>query len=238
MILPTHLNQFLFGIYPYICLAILFLGSLIRYDREPYSWKSDSSQMLRTGKLRLGNNLFHVGVIVVVLGHFVGFLMPEPLVLWLMSPTQHMLLAMVVGGIAGVIAIIGLTMVIHRRIYDQRIRANSRRWDVSIVVMLWLQLLLGIATVPISAQHMGGHEFEMLVHYVQSVVLFQGVSGAALLQGMSWVYQVHILLGFTIFLVSPFTRMVHIWSGVGSLAYLVRPYQLVRKDTRSTNPKS
>lgn len=238
MTLPTALNQFLFGIYPYICLAVLFLGSLIRFDREPYSWKSDSSQMLRTGKLSLGNNLFHYGVIIVILGHFVGFLMPEPIVLWLMSPTQHMLLAMVIGGIAGVIAIIGLSLVIHRRLYDQRIRGNSRKWDISIVFMLWLQLLLGIITVPVSAQHMGGAEFETLVHYVQSVVLFQGVGGAPLLQGTSWVYQIHILLGFTIFLVSPFTRMVHIWSGVGSLAYLVRPYQLVRKDTRSTNPKS
>lgn len=239
MTLPTGLNVFLFGIYPYICLTVLFLGSLIRYDREPYSWKSDSSQMLRSGrKMTLGNNLFHYGVIIVVLGHFVGFLMPEPIVLWLMSPTQHMLLAMVVGGIAGVVAIIGLTMVIHRRLYDHRILSNSRRWDIAIVIMLWLQLALGILTVPFSAQHMGGAEFEMLVHYVQSVVLFQGVGGAALLQGTAAVYQLHILLGFTIFLVSPFTRMVHIWSGVGALAYLVRPYQLVRKDTRSTNPKS
>lgn len=236
MILPHALNAFLFGIYPYICLAVLLAGSLIRFDREPYSWKSDSSQMLRSGQLRWGSNLFHYGVLVVVLGHFVGFLMPETLVLWLMSPTQHMLLAMVVGGIAGVIAIIGLSFLIHRRLADPRIRANSRKWDIAIVVMLWLQLALGIATVPISAQHMGGAEFELLVHYVQSVVLFQGFSGATLLQGMSWVYQVHILLGFTIFLVSPFTRMVHIWSGVGALAYLIRPYQVVRKDTRSANP--
>lgn len=239
MTLPTGLNLFLFGIYPYICLAVLFLGSLIRYDREPYSWKTDSSQMLRTGrKMNWGNNLFHYGVIVVVLGHFFGFLMPHTVVMWLMSPTQHLLLAMIVGGTAGLIAIIGLSIVIHRRVYDRRIRNNSRRWDISIVVMLWLQLLLGLATVPISAQHMAGHEFEMLVTYVQSVVLFQAFDGASLLQGLSWTYKLHILLGFTIFLVSPFTRMVHIWSGIGSLAYLLRPYQLMRKDTRSTNPKS
>lgn len=235
MTLPTTLNEFLFGIYPYICLTVLFLGSLVRYDREPYSWKSDSSQMLRTGQLRLGSNLFHWGVIVVVLGHFVGFLMPESLVLWLMSPTQHMLLAMIVGGIAGLVAIIGLSIVIHRRLYYRRIRANSRKWDIAIVVMLWLQLLLGLASVPISAQHMEGAEFERLVAYVQSIVYFRG-GGALLLQGTSWVYKAHILLGFTIFLVSPFTRMVHIWSGVGSLAYLVRPYQLVRKRSRSVNP--
>jgi nitrate reductase gamma subunit len=235
MTAPTTLDYFLFNIYPYICLAVLLLGSLIRFDREPYSWKSDSSQMLRMGQLRLGSNLFHYGVIVVVLGHFVGFLIPEPVVLWLMSPTQHMLLAMVIGGIAGLIAIIGITLLIYRRLYDRRIRANSRKWDIAIVIMLWLQLALGLATVPISAQHMGGAEFERLVAYVQSIVYFQG-GGAAILQGIPWVYKVHILLGFTIFLVSPFTRMVHIWSGVGALAYLFRPYQLVRKDTRAANP--
>ncbi|MBU6421354.1 MAG: respiratory nitrate reductase subunit gamma [Gammaproteobacteria bacterium] len=233
--MPNALNDFLFGIYPYICLAVLLLGSLIRFDREPYSWKSDSSQVLRNRELRLGSNLFHYGVIIVVLGHFAGFLMPEPLVLWLMSPAQHQLLAMVVGGIAGVIAIIGLSILMHRRLGDPRIRRNSRKWDISIVVMLWLQLALGILTVAYSAQDMSGAHFEILVRYVQGVVLFHG-HNAALLQGTPWVYQVHILLGFTIFLVSPFTRMVHIWSGVAALAYLFRPYQLVRKRSRSVNP--
>ncbi|MFO1506083.1 MAG: respiratory nitrate reductase subunit gamma [Lysobacterales bacterium] len=234
MTLPASVNEFLFGIYPYICLAVLLLGSLVRFDREPYSWKSDSSQVLRNGQLRLGSNLFHYGVLIVILGHFVGFLMPEPLVLWLMSPTQHQLLAMLVGGVAGLVALIGATILIHRRLYYRRIRGNSRKWDITIIAMLWLQLLLGVLTVPFSAQDMSGAHFEVLVQYVQGVVLFRG-GNSALLQGMPWVYQVHILLGFTIFLVSPFTRMVHIWSGVGSLAYLVRPYQLVRRRGGSVN---
>ena len=235
MTLPASLDAFLFGIYPYICLTVLFVGSFIRYDREPYSWKSDSSQMLRVRKLRLGSNLFHWGVIVVVLGHFVGFLIPERIVLWLMSPMQHQLLAMIVGGIAGLIAIIGMSILIHRRLGEPRIRRNSRKWDIAIVIMLWLQLALGLATVPLSAQHMGSGEFERIVLYVQSIVYFQA-DPAALLEGLSWVYKTHILLGFTIFLVSPFTRMVHIWSGVGSIVYLFRPYQLTRKNTRSANP--
>ncbi|MCC7326531.1 MAG: respiratory nitrate reductase subunit gamma [Burkholderiales bacterium] len=234
MTLPFALDEFLFGIYPYICLAVLLVGSLIRFDREPYSWKSDSSQILRSGQLRLGSNLFHYGVVVVILGHFVGFLLPETLVRWLMTPTQHLLLAMVVGGLAGAIAIVGMTILIHRRLYDRRIRGNSRKWDIAVVVMLWLQLALGLATVPVSAQHMDGGEFERLVAYVQSIVLFQG-GAATMLLGIPWVYKTHILLGFTIFLVSPFTRMVHVWSGVGSLAYLLRPYQLVRKRGGSGN---
>ena len=234
MTLPAPLNAFLFGLYPYICLVVLLLGSLVRFDREPYSWKSDSSQILRNGQLKLGSNLFHYGVLMVILGHFVGFLMPEPLVMWLMSPTQHQLLAMVVGGVSGVIALVGATLLIHRRLSDQRIRGNSRRWDIAVIVMLWLQLALGVITVPLSAQHMDGAMFERLVAYVQGVVLLRG-DNAQLLQGVPWVYQLHILLGFTIFLVSPFTRMVHIWSGVGTLAYLVRPHQIVRKRGGSMN---
>ena len=235
MTLPTTLNDFLFNVYPYICLAVLLLGSLVRFDREPYSWKSDSSQTLSKQELRLGSNLFHYGVLVVILGHFVGFLLPESWVLFLVSPVQHELLAMIVGGIAGLIAIIGMSILIHRRLYYRRIRGNSRKWDITIVIMLWLQLALGLITVPYSAATLPTGEFSRLIDYVQSIVYFQG-GGAQILQGVPWVYHVHILLGFTIFLVSPFTRMVHIWSGVGSLAYLVRPYQLVRKRGGARNP--
>ena len=222
-----YVNTFFFGVYPYICLAVLLIGSLIRFDREPYTWKSDSSQMLRAGQLRLGSNLFHYGVIVVILGHFVGFLAPHWTVDWALTPVAHQLLAMVVGGIAGLIAIIGLTILIGRRLADPRIRLNSRKWDIAVVLMLWLQLALGLLTVPLSAFHMDGALFETLTTYVKGVVTFDA-GAAALMAGVPLVYKLHILLGFTIFLISPFTRMIHIWSGAGALAYLFRPYQIVR----------
>jgi len=231
MTLQGYLNEFLFGIYPYLALAVVLLGSLIRFDREPYTWKSDSSQLLRKRQMRWGSNLFHYGVLVVVAGHFVGFLMPEWAVRWALDPAQHQLLAMVTGGIAGLVAIVGLTLLLQRRLADPRIRRNSRKWDIAVIVMLWLQLALGLLTVPLSAQHMDGATFGLMTAYVKSIVTFQG-GAASLLEGTSWVYRLHIFLGFTIFLVSPFTRMVHIWSGAGALAYLFRPYQLVR--TRRT----
>jgi nitrate reductase gamma subunit len=226
-----YLNTFLFGVYPYICLTVLLLGSLIRFDREPYTWKSDSSQILRRGHLRAGSNVFHYGVLVVVAGHFVGFLTPAWAIDWAINPAQHQLLAMVVGGIAGVIAIIGLSIVIHRRLVDPRLRLNSRKMDFAVIVMLWLQLALGLATVPLSAQHMDGAMFAQLSAYVSGIVTFN--AGAAdLMLGVPAVYKLHVVLGFSIFLISPFTRMVHIWSGVGSLAYLFRPYQIVRTPDR------
>jgi len=222
-----YVNTFLFGVYPYVCLVVLLIGSLIRFDREPYTWKSDSSQLLRRSQLRLGSNLFHYGVIVVILGHFVGFLMPEWLVSRTLTPLAHQLLAMVVGGIAGLVAIVGLTILIARRLGDPRIRLNSRKWDIAVVLMLWLQLALGVLTVPLSAFHMDGALFETLVSYVKGVVTFDG-EAAALMSGVPLLYKLHILLGFTIFLISPFTRMIHIWSGAAALAYLFRPYQIVR----------
>jgi nitrate reductase gamma subunit len=220
-------NILLFGVYPYVCLAVLLIGSLIRFDREPYTWKSDSSELLRKGQLRLGSNLFHYGVIIVILGHFAGFLTPHWLVDWALDPTRHQLLAMVVGGIAGLIAIIGLTILLHRRLFDPRILLNSRTWDIAVAMMLWLQLGLGLLTVPLSARHMDGVLFETLTRYVKGIVTFDG-GVAVLMGGVPLPYKLHILLGFTIFLISPFTRMIHIWSGVGTLAYLFRPYQIVR----------
>ncbi|AXF02502.1 MULTISPECIES: respiratory nitrate reductase subunit gamma [Paraburkholderia] len=226
--MSDYFHQFVFGIYPYICLAVLLLGSLVRFDREQYTWKSDSSQMLRHGALRLGSNLFHFGILVVVGGHFVGFLAPHWLVSPFLSASMHQLLAMVAGGAAGVVAIIGLTILIHRRLTDVRIRRNSRVSDIVIVLVLWVQLALGLGTVALSMRHMDGAMFEQLTDYVKGVVTFQP-NIASLLVGVPLTYQVHIALGFTIFLIAPFTRMVHIWSGFAAIAYLIRPYQLVRK---------
>ena len=74
----SYLHQFVFGIYPYIALAVFFVGSLVRFDRDQYTWKSDSSQLLRRRELRWGSNLFHFGILVVFFGHLFGFLVPEP----------------------------------------------------------------------------------------------------------------------------------------------------------------
>lgn len=231
-----YVNTLLFGIYPYVCLAVLLIGSLIRFDREPYTWKSDSSQMLRKGQLWLGSNLFHYGVIIVILGHFAGFLAPHWAVDWALDPVGHQLVAMVVGGIAGLVAIVGLTILLHRRLADPRIRLNSRKWDIAVAFMLWLQLALGLLTVPLSAFHMDGALFETLTSYVKGVVTLDG-GAAALMIEVPLTYKLHVLLGFTIFLVSPFTRMIHIWSGVGALSYLFRPYQIVRTPrTRAKEP--
>jgi nitrate reductase gamma subunit len=231
MSFESGLHQFLFGIYPYICLAVFFLASLIRFDREQYTWKSDSSQLLRARELRWGSNLFHFGVLFIFFGHFVGMLTPHWAYAWLITSGDKQLLAMVSGGIAGAVAIIGLTLLIHRRIADPRISANTRLRDLAVLLILWVQLALGLFTIAFSAQHLDGAMMERLAGWAQRVVTFR--SGAAeLIADVPWVFKTHIVLGLTIFLIFPFTRLVHIWSGFAAVAYLFRPYQLVRTRRR------
>lgn len=223
----NYLDTLLFGYYPYICLAVFFLGSLIRFDREQYTWKSDSSQLLRAGQLRLGNNLFHAGVLFLFFGHFFGMLTPHAVYEHFIGAGAKQLMAMVSGGVAGALAFVGLSILLHRRLTDDRIRATSKPSDILISVLLWLQLALGLATIPFSAQHMDGSMMMKLAEWGQRIVTFR--SGAAeLLVDAGWVFRLHMFLGMTIFLIFPFTRLVHVWSGFASISYVLRPYQLVR----------
>ena len=223
----SYSQTFLFGIYPYIALSIFFLGSLIRFDREQYTWKSDSSQMLRRGQLRLGSNLFHVGVLFLFFGHFVGMLTPHFLYEPFISAGAKQILAMVSGGTAGVLAFIGLSLLLHRRLTEPRIRATSKTSDIVILLLLWLQLLLGLATIPLSAQHLDGSMMIRLAEWGQRIVTFRG-GAVDLLEGAGWVFKTHLFLGMTIFLIFPFTRLVHVWSGFAATTYVVRAWQLVR----------
>jgi nitrate reductase gamma subunit len=221
------LNHFLFGYYPYICLTVFLLGSLIRFDREQYTWKSDSSQLLRAGQLRWGSNLFHVGVLFLLFGHSAGMLTPHFMYESFIGAGSKQLVAMVSGGIAGLLAFAGVTILLHRRLSDPRIRVNSRTSDIALLVLLWVQLVLGLATIPLSAQHLDGAMMLKLAEWAQRIVTFR-TGAVELLAEAGWVFKAHMFLGMSIFLVFPFTRLVHVWSGFGTLAYIVRPYQVVR----------
>lgn len=221
------LDNFLFGLYPYICLSIFFLGSLIRFDRDQYTWKSDSSQLLKAGQLRWGSNLFHVGVLFLFFGHFVGMLTPHFVYEPFISAGNKQLMAMVSGGTAGVLGFIGVSLLLHRRLFEPRIRANSRTSDIVLLVLLWLQLALGLATVPLSAQHLDGSMMLRLAEWAQRIVTFRA-GAPEMLVGAGWIFKMHMFLGMSIFLIFPFTRLVHVWSGFGTVGYLLRPYQVVR----------
>ena len=221
------LDHFLFGIYPYIAIAIFLLGSLLRFDRDQYTWKSDSSQMLKAGQLRWGSNLFHIGVLFLFFGHSVGMLTPHFVYEHFISAGNKQLMAMISGGLAGLAAFIGVSILLHRRLTEPRIRINSKTSDIVLLVLLWLQLALGLATVPLSGQHLDGSMMMKLAAWAQYIVTFQP-GAVELLAEAGFIFKAHMVLGMSIFVIFPFTRLVHVWSGFASVAYLVRPYQVVR----------
>lgn len=223
----SALHGFLFQVYPYVCLTVFLLGSLIRYDQNQYTWKSDSSQLLRAGTLRWGSNLFHVGVLFLFFGHLIGLFTPHAVYGIFISAATKQTLAVVAGGIAGLICFVGLSMLLYRRIFDPRIRLTSHRTDIAILLILWVQLTLGLITLPFSWQHADGSVMLILADWAQRIMTLRPVD-AATLAGLPWPYLVHIVLGMTIFLLFPFSRLVHVWSGFATVAYLFRPHQVVR----------
>ena len=221
------LDTFLFGLYPYICLTVFLLGSLIRFDRDQYTWKSDSSQLLKVGQLRWGSNLFHIGVLFLFFGHLFGMLTPHFLYESFISAGDKQLLAMTAGGIAGTLGFIGVSLLLHRRLSEPRIRVNSKTSDIVLLILLWLQLALGLATLPLSAQHLDGSMMMKLAEWAQRIVTFR-TGAPEVLAEAGWLFKAHMVLGMSIFLIFPFTRLVHVWSGFATAGYLIRPYQVVR----------
>ena len=224
-----YLNNLMFGIYPYIALAIFLLGSLIRFDREQYSWKSDSSQLLRTSQLRWGSNLFHIGVLFLFFGHLAGLLTPH----WLyesvgLSTPNKQMLAIISGGIAGLICLVGITLLVLRRLTDARIRATSKPMDIIILLWILVTLVLGLISILYSLDHKDGGVMLLLGQWAQSIVTFRPGAAEALLT-VPLIYKLHLMFGMTVFVLFPFTRLVHVWSGFAALTYLTRSYQIVRK---------
>lgn len=217
--------SFFFGIYPYICLTIFLLGTVVRYDREQYSWRASSSLLLADKGLRVGNIMFHIGVIFIFFGHLIGLLTPHSVYEHFISAEQKQLLAIIAGGIAGSIGFVGLTILVFRRLFVERIRATSATSDIVVVTLFWVQITLGMITIPFSLGHHDAHLMLQLSNWAQHVITFR--SGAAeFIKGTEWPFQIHLILGQTLFLLFPFTRLVHILSA--PVRYTWRPYQIVR----------
>jgi len=224
----SYLHNFLFGIYPYIALAVFLFGSLVRFNREPYTWKTDSSQLLRRGQLRLGNNLFHIGVLALFGGHLFGLLTPKAVynAIGLATATKQML-AIVAGGVFGSMCLVGLILLVHRRLAEPRVRATSKPMDIVILLWILATLVLGLLSIFVSLGHPDGSVMVQLAHWAQHVVTFRP-DAASFIAGVHPIYKTHLVFGMTVFVLFPFSRLVHVWSGFATVRYVARAYQLVR----------
>jgi nitrate reductase gamma subunit len=228
--MQDYVHNALFGVYPYIALAVFLIGSLVRFDVDQYGWRSKSSQLLRRKQLIVGSVLFHVGILGILGGHAVGLLTPVAIFEFLgISHTFKQMMAIGVGGICGTACFIGLAMLLHRRLFDSRIRKTSSISDIAVLLILFAQLSLGMATIPLSLGHLDGHMMVQFMNYVQGIVVLH--PQPALIAGVPLVFRLHMFLGFTIFLIFPFTRLVHVWSA--PVGYLFRNYQVVRTKKRA-----
>ncbi|TDO15275.1 MULTISPECIES: respiratory nitrate reductase subunit gamma [Halomonas] len=222
----SYFTTLLFGLYPYLAGTVFLVGSLLRFDHGQYTWKSGSSQMLTSRNMRMASNLFHVGILVIFFGHLVGLLTPHWVYAPFMSAGTKQLVAILVGGIAGVMCLVGGAMLAHRRLTNPRVRASSSTMDTVIIVLLVVQVSLGLLTIIPALGHLDGGVMLQLAGWAQSIVFFQG-GAAGYLDEVGLIYKLHILVGLTIILLFPFTRLVHVWSV--PFGYVTRRYQLVRR---------
>ena len=224
----SYLHQFIYGISPYIALAIFLFGSLARFEREQYTWKSDSSQMLHEGNLRVGNILFHIGILGLFFGHLVGLL--TPVIVWDtlgVSHTVKQIIAMVAGGVFGTIGMLGLLILMHRRFTNARISAVTKTGDKVLLLWIFVTLALGLSTIFESANHTDGHMMVLLMTWAQHIVTFRG-DAAEFIVAAPLLFKLHLFMGLSLFVIFPFTRLVHVWSGFASVGYINRAWQLVR----------
>ncbi len=226
-----YLNNILFVYYPYVAVAVFLLGSFLRLKHLPYGWRAGSTQIMEKKGLKffIGSNFFHIGIIVILAGHFVGLLTPHAFYSPFIMARAKEVMAMTVGGIAGIICLIGLLILIQRRMLNPRLIANTSFGDMAILFLLLVQLLLGLATIPVS-MHDDASATSMvsLSNWLQHLVIFSSDTGSYIINE-NWIYKAHVLVGFTIFLVFPFSRLVHIWSV--PVGYVTRKgHQIMRKN--------
>ena len=198
--MSDFINQLAFGWFPYLAVTVLIVGSILRFDADQYSWRSQSSQFLRRKQMIWGSNLFHLGVIVLFFGHLVGLLTPINVVDALgIGHGFKQLAALVVGGIAGIAALVGASLLLHRRLFEPRVRQTSSIGDIAVLVLIWLQLVMGVGTTYWTMQHLDGSEMLLFMGWANAIISFDPIA-PTLISEVALIYKLHIILGLTLFL--------------------------------------
>jgi nitrate reductase gamma subunit len=222
------MNNFLWVIVPYLCLATFVIGHIWRYRYDKFGWTTRSSQLYEDRLLRLGSPLFHFGMLGVVVGHVMGLVIPKS---WTdrvgVSESAYHLVSVVGGLIAGLMAVVGLVILIYRRRTVGPVFSATTRMDKVMYVFLGSVIVLGIWNTVMSSalQVSGGYDYRDGVS-----LWFRGIFGfrpdPQLMADAPFGFQVHALLAFGLFALWPFTRLVHVFSA--PLGYLTRPYIVYR----------
>lgn len=215
------LNNFLFVAFPYVAIAVFVLGVAYRYRQKGFTVSSLSSQFLEGKMLFWGTVPFHVGILVVFLGHLAAFLLPGTTLAWNRIPVRLIALE-VTGFVFGLTMLVGLVALMYRRFTSPRLRAVTTRADVAVEILLLAQVVLG-CWVALGFRWGSSWFAADLSPYLWSLLTLAPETQAVF--ALPWVIKLHIVGAFALLFLVPFTRLVHFV--VAPLHYIVRPYQQV-----------
>lgn len=220
------MNVFLWVIVPYLCLAVFVVGHLWRYRYDQFGWTTRSSQLYEDRLLRLGSPLFHFGMLGVVGGHVIGLLIPESWTEAIGISERLYHLAAVIGGlIAGLMALVGIAILIYRRRTTGPVFSATTPMDKVMYVFLGLAIVLGMWNTVLGASGVEHYNYrEGVSVWYRSFLAFN--PSPDLMADAPVGFQLHALVAFGLFALWPFTRLVHVFSA--PLGYLTRPYILYR----------
>lgn len=220
-------EQFLWVIFPYIVITVFLAGHIYRFNGNPFSWTSKSSELLEKRVLRWGSLMFHWGIVFVFLGHVAGLLVPLSFYRALGVPDEvYHGMAVGAGGVAGFVTAAGALILLIRRWQVLRIRRTSSTGDWVALVLLVCAVFTGMAaTLGNAAGHSGFDYRTTISPWIRGVLLFH--PNASLMHTVPWLFKMHILTVLSLFAVWPFTRLVHVFSL--PLGYLWRSYVVYRR---------
>jgi len=215
------IDSFLLIGLPYAAIFIFLIGSILRYRFYGYSVTSHSSQFLESDKLFWGSRLFHSGIVVLLLGHLIGFLMPES-VLFITSTPLWLIVIEVSAFAFGLLALAGIVLLIKRRIQVKRLHSVTSKMDLVVYFILFTQILTGLLVAWFYRWGISWYA-SSLVPYLQSLIIFN--PDQAVIASMPWLIKIHAISAFVFIGLIPFTRLMHFL--VYPVTYLWRNYQLV-----------
>lgn len=220
------INNLFFTYLPHIAMTLFWFGVITRIVKTSRTIQAESSQLLSKSGQRIGGNLFHYGIIMVFIGHFTGLFTPSSLYHIVMTTETKKILAIAMGSLFGTAALVGILMLLYRRISITRLRKNSTPQDILLLLLLLFEMSLGIISIFTTATA-SDENYAALGEWAQKVVTFQPNAGDVI-AGHSLTYKLHIITGLFIFMIFPYTKLMHMW--VAPLAYFFRSsWQMVRR---------
>jgi nitrate reductase gamma subunit len=221
------MSLLLWGVLPYVTLALLVGGTAWRWRYDQFGWTTRSSQVYESRLLRIGSPLFHFGILVVAFGHVIGLLVPKS---WTdaagLSQEAYHVQALALGGIAGVATVVGVAILVYRRRTTGPVFSATTRNDKAMYVVLVAALVAGLLATALGAPGGEEHNYRLTVSpWFRSLFVLQPDVDAMAAADLA--YRVHALIAFLLFASWPFTRLVHAFSA--PVGYLFRPSVVYRR---------